>query len=42
MQREALSLRRLRAAPLPFWRKRHLPRVGGVCLAEGGKLKQGV
>uniref|UniRef100_UPI0040279D2E hypothetical protein n=1 Tax=Gemmiger formicilis TaxID=745368 RepID=UPI0040279D2E len=23
--------------PLPFWRKRHLPRVGGVCLAEGGK-----
>ena len=22
---------------LPFWRKRHLPRFGGVCLAEGGK-----
>ena len=22
---------------LPFWRKRHLPRIGGVCLAEGGK-----
>ena len=21
---------------LPFWRKRHLPRIGGVCLAEGG------
>ena len=23
-------------APLPLWRKRHLPRIGGVCLAEGG------
>ena len=23
--------------PLPLWRKRHLPRIGGVCLAEGGK-----
>ena len=22
-------------APLPLWRKRHLPRIGGVCLAEG-------
>ena len=21
----------------PLWRKRHLPRVGGGCLAEGGK-----
>ena len=21
----------------PLWRKRHLPRIGGVCLAEGGK-----
>ena len=20
----------------PLWRKRHLPRIGGVCLAEGG------
>ena len=23
-------------APFPLWRKRHLPRIGGVCLAEGG------
>ncbi len=23
-------------APLPLWRKRHLPRIGGVCLAEEG------
>ena len=23
-------------APLPLWRKRHLPRIRGVCLAEGG------
>ena len=22
---------------LPLWRKRHLPRTGGACLAEGGK-----
>ena len=21
----------------PLWRKRHLPRIGGVCLAEGGQ-----
>ena len=21
----------------PLWRKRHLPRIGGVCLAEGGR-----
>ena len=24
----------------PLWRKRHLPRIGGVCLAEGGKKKE--
>ena len=24
--------------PLPLWRKRHLPRIGGVCLPEGGFL----
>ena len=24
----------------PLWRKRHLPRIGGVCLAEGGKEKR--
>ena len=23
--------------PFPLWRKRHLPRIGGVCLTEGGK-----
>ena len=23
----------------PLWRKRHLPRIGGVCLAEEGKKK---
>ena len=28
--------RRHFGAPLPLWRKRHLPRIGGVCLAEGG------
>ncbi len=32
---EVLSLRPF-GAPLPLWRKRHLPRIGGVCLAEGG------
>ena len=31
---------RLYGAPLPLWRKRHLPRIGGVCLAEGGKKKE--
>ena len=24
----------------PLWRKRHLPRIGRVCLAEGGKKKE--
>uniref|UniRef100_UPI003FEEAF5D hypothetical protein n=1 Tax=Gemmiger formicilis TaxID=745368 RepID=UPI003FEEAF5D len=24
----------------PLWRKRYLPRIGGVCLAEGGKKKE--
>ena len=33
---KVLSLRPY-GPPLPFWRKRHLPRIGGVCLAEGGK-----
>ena len=33
---KVLSLRPFRA-PLPLWRKRHLPRIGGVCLAEGGQ-----
>ena len=33
---KVLSLRPF-GAPLPLWRKRHLPRIGGVCLAEGGK-----
>ena len=28
--------RRPFGAPLPLWRKRHLSRIGGVCLAEGG------
>ena len=32
---KVLSLRPY-GAPLPLWRKRHLPRIGGVCLAEGG------
>ena len=32
---EALSLRPF-GPPLPLWRKRHLPRIGGVCLPEGG------
>ena len=34
---KTLSLRPF-GAPLPLWRKRHLPRIGGVCLAEGGIL----
>ena len=29
---KVLSLRPF-GAPLPLWRKRHLPRIGGVCLA---------
>ena len=33
---EVLSLRPW-GPPLPLWRERHLPRIGGVCLAEGGK-----
>ena len=33
---KVLSLRPF-GAPLPLWRKRHLPRIGGVCLAEGGQ-----
>ena len=32
---KVLSLRHF-GAPLPLWRKRHLPRIGGVSLAEGG------
>ena len=32
---KVLSLRPY-GAPLPLWRKRHLPRIGGGCLAEGG------
>ena len=32
---KVLSLRSF-GAPLPLWRKRHLPRIGVVCLAEGG------
>ena len=32
---KVLSLRPF-GAPLSLWRKRHLPRIGGVCLAEGG------
>ena len=32
---KVLSLRPF-GAPLPLWRKRHLPRIGGACLAEGG------
>ena len=32
---KVLSLRHF-GAPLPLWRKRPLPRIGGVCLAEGG------
>ena len=36
---KVLSLRHF-GAPLPLWRKRHLPRIGGVCLAEGGKKKE--
>jgi len=32
---KVLSIRPF-GAPLPLWRKRHLPRIGGVCLAEGG------
>ena len=31
---KVLSLRPFEA-PLPLWRKRHLSRIGGVCLAEG-------
>ncbi len=31
---EALSLRPF-GPPLPLWRKRHLPRIGGVCLPRG-------
>ena len=31
---KVLSLRPF-GAPLPLWRKRHLSRIGGVCLAEG-------
>ena len=34
---KVLSLRPF-GAPLPLWRKRHLPRIGGVCLPEGGFL----
>ena len=33
---KVLSLRPS-GTPLSLWRKRRLPRVGGVCLAEGGK-----
>ena len=33
---KVLSLRPF-GAPLPLWRKRHLPRIGGACLAEGGQ-----
>ena len=33
---KVLSLRPY-GPPLPLWRKRHLPRIGGVCLAEGGQ-----
>ena len=36
---KVLSLRHF-GAPLPLWRKRHLPRIGGVCLAEGDKKKE--
>ena len=32
---KVLSLRPF-GAPLPLWRKRHLPRIGGVYLAEEG------
>ena len=32
---KVLSLRPF-GAPLPLWRKRHLPRIGGGCLAKGG------
>ena len=32
---KVLSLRHF-GAPLPLWCKRHLPRIGGVCLAEEG------
>ena len=32
---KVLSLRPF-GTPLPLWRKRHLPRIGGVCLAEEG------
>ena len=32
---KVLSLRPF-GAPLSLWRKRHLPCIGGVCLAEGG------
>ena len=31
---KVLSLRPFET-PLPLWRKRHLSRIGGVCLAEG-------
>ena len=37
---EALSLRPF-GPQLPLWRKRHLPRIGGVCLPEGGFLTRG-
>ena len=33
---KVLSLRPF-GAPLPLWRKRHLPRIEGACLAEGGQ-----
>ena len=33
---KVLSLRPY-GPPLPLWRNRHLPRIGGVCLAEGGQ-----
>ena len=38
---KVLSLRPF-GAPLPLWRKRHLPRIGGVCLAEGGFISSKV
>ena len=38
---KVLSLRPF-GAPLPLWRKRHLPRIGGVCLAEEGFISSKV
>ena len=38
---KVLSLRPF-GALFPLWRKRHLPRIGGVCLAEGGFSTVGV